>query len=426
MRLVTNVEDEAILNVTDVVLCANFMDNPKNGRRRTLKDDFCVVIPEGDIASIRQKQNKGIELSKMDKNILKEHYFEHCSSEYREKYQQHSVTVEMKLVNAPNQCKSALAQNIEALNQVGEYDRIIAITGFTITAIGFLGAILSLSVFCRPSFLARHHVGYLCIGRSVFDILMLIFCAQSGFGKFLYNSDQVESYGASNLRILRCGMFFVFFLFPEIGTMLFTLAISVQRLMAVAMPLKAKVYLNKKVDKKICIAVVCVSLAIPAICFVSMFFATDNYSTCILMDEEEEFMYYFSIIWLAVFIALPWVTIIISTVLTLYYTVVARNRRNEMTSANSDTSSHLELHKEDFVMVISITFSFLIALTPEILFLVLNLTADIVDTDIMLSRLHIEFGVFITLAVKCSLPFFIFLGSNSEFRQMILGYIKLC
>ncbi len=417
--LTTNIKDKAIENITDAILCADVLDTDG----KPVKDGYCVVLLEGytDIANIRHKQNRGLKLNETDRNILREHYFEHCSPEYKERYYQNTVTVNMKLVSAPNECKSTVVMAFEALKQVQRYNKIFAVIGFTVIAIGLLGAILSLAVFCRPSFLARHHVGYLCIGWSILDIFMLVYCAQSGFGQFL-KDDHSGSYRESMLGIVRCGMFFVFFMVPEIGIALFTMALSIQRLFSVAFPLKAKVYLNKTVSKRICIAVVCISLAIPVICFVSLFAVSDFNLSCVLMDADEDFMYYFSIVWSVIVIILPWLSIILCTATTVYYLVVARKKRNEMQSENPTNAANVELHREDLAMVISITVSFLLTLAPEILFIILYITAR--NSVVLVSTLYIEVGTYMALAVKSAIPCFIYFVTNGQFRQAIKNYVS--
>ncbi len=207
----------------------------------------------------------------------------------------------------------------------------------------------------------------------------------------------------------------------EIGTMLVTLSLAVQRLMAVATPLKAKVYLNKGVTKKICIIVVCMCVVIPTICFVVIYIASDFQPSCYLTDVDTDFMFHFSIVWSVLFITLPWLTIIIITFVTLYHVVVSRKKRNELTSPNPNAPSNTGLHKEDLAMVIVICISFFIFLAPEILLNALALIGP--NIDMLLSALYIQLWTYIALSVKSSLNFFIYFASNPNFREIILSYI---
>ncbi len=428
--LMTNVEHEAINNVTDAVLCASFFEY-NNGilSDRVLEKDTCFVRSEGDIASIRQKQAGGDELSESDKDTLREHYFEHCSAKHEARYRQNTIKIHVQLVSAPHQCQSSGFDKFNALKDSEQKgSTAFAVVAFVITAVGILGAGLSLSVFCRPSFLSRHHVGYLCIERSIFDILMLVYCVQTGFGlgKILHRRDADDSM-IINSRIIteiQCIASFVLFMPSEIGTMLLTLAISVQRLMAVAAPLKAKVYLNKSVAKKICIAVLCICVVISAICAVLVLAANNFKPTCMITDIDMDLMFYFSIAWSIIIIAVPWLIIIIVTISTLYHIVASRRKRNELTSENPNAAQD-ELVKEDIVMVILICVGFLIALAPEILLNVASLVGRKSNrVNIFFSTIYIELWMYFALSIKSSLNFFIYFASNPKFREIITSYVK--
>ncbi len=423
----TDLENDPFENITDAVLCMRMY---RNGDDVPVMEDMCLVRSEGDILSLRQKQNRGNQLSDLDQDTLREHYFQYCSSDYEAMYRQNSITLDFLLVSSPNQCDSFVKQKIVSLMEAGESEKVFQIIGYTITVIGILGSLLSLSVFCRPSFLARHHVGYLCIIRSIFDIFMLVYCALSGFIEretdftlIAETQDAKETFSPSKYGLLQCCSFYIFFMSSEIGVMLITLALSVQRLLAVAIPLKAKVYLNKRVAKKLCVIVVCMCVVIPAICFVMIYIATDFNPSCYITDAHTDFMFHFLIVWSTLFITLPWLTIILITSLTIYYVVISRKKRNELTEMNPNaTSQQIEFQKDDFTMIIVVGIGFLIVLVPEMLLNALALVGQ--NIDLMLSALYIQIATYISLSVKSSLNFFIYFVTNPKFREIIISCVK--
>ncbi len=425
--LLAEVEDKALENVTDVVLCANIYDNATHGDPKLLKEDICFVNLNEDIAALRSKQNQGTVLSEMDENKLSQYYFRRCSAKYEEKYRENSISVEMRLVAIPSQCKSAFVEDYLVLNQVQKPKDIVRIVGFTVTALGLLGAILSLSVFCRPSFLARQHLGYLCIERSIFDIFMLVYCAQTGF-TYDISSDQLRGTERppKAVETVQCCMFFIFFLPSEIGTMLVTLFIALQRLLAVAIPFKAKVILNSGVTKVLCLVILCVYVIVPVICFVVFYVASDFNPSCMIMRTDKAFLFNFLLVWSVIFISVPWLTIVSVNIATLYHIVVARRRRNELTATNPEAQSQSELHMRDLKMVVVMSMSFLVAVAPEILLNVMALIGQSGDVYLFLTSIQIELGTYMILAVKSSYNFFIYFGTNALFRRVILNYTPCC
>ncbi len=424
--MIANVEHEALENITDVTLCARFYTNNKD--QNLLHEDTCYARRNKNISDIQNKQKNEIELLESERDMLVEYYFEHCPSDYETKYRQKSIVVDVRVVLANYLCSAAFKQVGESLENTSNSSKIAGIVGYTIVAVGLLGALLSLSVFCRPSFLEQHHIGYMCIGRSVFDVFMLVYCTLLLHYRDDENdisigvpSGSQDAIGAKG--ILDCCAFFVLFMPSEIGAVLLTAALSTQRMIAVAMPFKAKVYLNSSVAKKICAAVICVCVLVPAICFVVLFTGSnDPNRMCALFSINIDIVFYFSLVWSAVFVVLPWIVIVTMTSLTACHLVAARKTRARMATANQNAASQIELHKQNLIMVFLIIGTFLVALVPEIL---LNVVAimqphlDMIETSI-----NIEVWTYVILALKSSPNFFICFGSNPQFRQIILGYLK--
>ncbi len=427
-----NIEHEALENITDVVLCARVY---RNSDRKLLTEEHCLANADKNISHIRNKQRSEKELTNSDKESLVGFYFDHCPSDHKDQYKQKYVIVDVKIALAAYMCDAAFFKFEQKLDNESHSVQSVAIAGYVIIAIGLLGALLSLSIYCRPSFLRQHHIGYICICRSVFDVFMLVYCIlMLHFGRgetdahHLYidkPSGTTNPYGTESL--VQCCAVFIFFMPSEIGTVLLTMALSLQRLIAVAIPFKAKVYLNSNVAKKTCAAVLCICVVVSVIFFTVVYtIANDNSLNCVLTAASQgikDTFFIVSLVWSIIFVALPWLAIVVIAISTLYHLVIARRKRAQMAAANQNTSSHDELNVEDIVMVLVIVGSFLVALIPEILLNVIAILRH--HIDMAGTQVNIEAWSYVVLAVKSSTNFPISFGFNPKFREIFLGYFNI-
>ena len=426
--MITNGQHEALENITDITLCVKIHKN--NNARELLYEDMCYAPTTENISEIQNKQRDNQELSKIEATTLIEYFFDHCSNDYETRYRNKEVVVNVRIV--PLYCDPVFIEVGEMLQEKTKASEPVVLVGYVISSIGLLGAILSLSAFCRPSFLQQHHIGYLCIGRSVFDICMLAYSTlQLYFRDDVLDDVSVKVASASTTEtdvknIVRCCAFFLLCMPAEIGTVLLTMALSLQRMIAVTWPFKAKVYLNSTVAKKIIIAVVCVSIIVPIVSFVILF-ATSRGTIghdymCALFSIEKDVGFYFSIAWSCIVIAVPWIIIVGLTAVTMYQLAKARRNRARMAASNQNTGSQSQLQNQNLITVLLLVFSFLFALVPEILLntiVILNPHLDLVEKS-----LNLENWIYVALALKSSPGVFIYFGSNLQFRQIILGYVK--
>ncbi len=382
------------------------------------------------------KQARGVQHTESDQSDLIYAYFDHCSSVYKMKFEQQEVSIKLRLVTYPGECKQTdidkFINNI--VSNTKNAREILKIIGYVVSSIGLLGNLLSLSVFCRPSFIAAYHISFYCIARSCYDILMLVFCILCNYNARLEfssatSSDEDNYNSVPNIQyviILQCAFVFAGFMTSEIGTALSTLAISIERLISISIPLKAKVYLTHRVARRVTFGVVCISISIPLGFFLYTYLQNDITfgKDCLKFSRDPsstEFLY-FTIIWMVIVILIPWFLILGVTVVTVKKLRAAAKKRQTMTSQNS---SQNDPHKRTKTMSLVIAFSFIVALVPEIIgnaFAILQA----INLSNFYELVHLNDVITLMLAVKSSLGFFLCVTSNDEFRQVIIGYCKLC
>ena len=73
-------------------------------------------------------------------------------------------------------------------------------------------------------------------------------------------------------------------------------------------------------------------------------------------------------------------------------------------------------------MTMAITITFLVALLPEIILNVLGIVSSQIDISNMSNTVELSGIIYILLALKSSLGFFIYFATDAEFRKVILGY----
>ncbi len=399
------------------------------------------------IVSYSQKQTGGVQLTQSDKSDLIDVYFEQCSTIYQSKFEQQEVSIILKLVTYPGECKSTdknkLFDSIQ--RRVRESRKSLRIIGYIVSGIGLVGNLLCISVFCRPSYIATYRISYYCLARSCADCLMLIFCIisiyshnfefahktvednahKTGGDKTYQSIDPIEDY----LWILQCVFVFAGFMVSEIGSALCTLAISIERLISVVFPFVAKAYLTHRTARRATFGVICASVLIPLVFFLATYVpkGIEFGAECLnfVSDPTTTEFLYFTLIWTAIVILLPWFTILVVTAITLLKLRKASKRREEMTSPNSQNAAQNDPNRRTKVMSLVLAFGFLVALIPEI---INNAFAILQASNISQMYLAVQFhNVFIILlAGKSSMALFLCFGTNAQFRQIILGYFKVC
>ncbi len=294
--------------------------------------------------SFNQKQNAGTEITGLDKHNLIDAYFDFCSAHYKSQYDENRVIVNLKLVTFPSECSGKAKEFDNSVNLGLDVMIYFNIGVYILSAIGFLGNILSLSIFCRPSFIADHHIAYYCIARSVYDKLMLIFCVivsyhsgHTGVGTNLGRhgkNDLTESI----VDNLLCLSLFGLFMPSEVGTSLLTLTLSFGRYCATAFPLTARVYSTHHNAKKATLVIVVITVLVPVTPFLPTYFLYGSGADCITFSKgpsSNDFLYY-TIIWTGLVILLPWVLILIFTILSACKMQEAALNRQQMTSPNAN------------------------------------------------------------------------------------------
>ena len=376
-------------------------------------------------------------MTESDKIDLIDVYFERCNTDFRSEFEKQEVRITIRLVTYTGECKNTdekIVNNTARKTQgVREILRIVA---FIIAGIGLIGALLSISVFCRPSYIAAHHISYYCLARSCSDCLMLVFCIITIYNphlEFSFKRDSDEKYESVDLvdymLVLQCVFVFVGFMISEIATALLTLAMSIERLVSIRFPLKSKVYLTSRLTRRVTFGVICISVLIPLAFFLATYLTNsiDYASECPKFSQDPstvEFLY-FSIIWAAVVILSPWGMILVVTVLTVLELRKAAKKRGTMTSPTNNAAAQNDPHKRTKMMSLVIAFTFLAALVPEIIMNVFGIL-QASDVSQLYLAVHLNNVQIVLLAGKSSLGFFLYFATNDGFRQVILGYCKLC
>ncbi len=399
--------------------------------------EFCIAgSTDPRIVSYSNKQTTGVQITESDKDDLLKVYFDQCSPHYKAKFEQQEVFIKIHLVTYPGECKNTFDRivNKVAMKTRGVREKL-RIVGYIIAGIGLIGNLLCISVFCRPSYIATHRVSYYCLARSCSDNLMLIFCIislyyyalefsfKAGFDEVLESINEDKDY----LVILQCAFVFAGFMTSEISSALLTLAISVERLISVVFPLKSKTYLTRQLARRVTFGVICISVLVPLVCFlaINVPVPVDFGSECLKFNKDPtsaEFLY-FTIIWTVVVVLLPWITILVVTAITLWKLREASKRRQQMTSATSAAQN--DPHRTTKLMSLVIAFSFIITLIPEI---IINAFAILQASNLsqFYAAVHLNSVIIVLLAAKSSLSFFLCIATNERFRQIVLGYFKIC
>ncbi len=168
------------LNISDSVLCvAIYSETEEPDVPRLLHKDVCFTSnTDPRIVSFSRKQALGEQLTEVDKTNLIHVYFELCSTLYQSKFEEQKVRVETQLVTFPGECQSTdTFKSTE--NEITKYKHFrcyFKIAVYILASIGLLGNLVSLSVCCRPSFIADQHISYYVIARCLYDTDMLIYC----------------------------------------------------------------------------------------------------------------------------------------------------------------------------------------------------------------------------------------------------------
>ena len=96
-----------------------------------------------------------------------------------------------------------------------------------------------------------------------------------------------------------------------------------------------------------------------------------------------------------------------------------------MTSPTNNAAAQNDPHKRTKIMSLVISFTFLAALIPEIIMNVLGIL-QASDLSQLYLAVHLDNVKIVLLAGKSSLGFFLYFATNDGFRQVILGYCKVC
>ncbi len=271
-------EDQRLanLNLSDSVLCASIYTVETLGEApQLLCEDTCIAVTNKDprLVLYSTKQRRGDQLTESDTSALVHAYFDLCNSFYKSRFEKNEVSIKINLVTFLGECKNTdkLKTFHNTMTETHELSEIIKVVTYIVSSIGLIGNVLSLSVFCRPSFLAEFHIGYQCIARCCYDILMLVYCILSTYNSEIDFRDTIfgnEFSETKTITTIHCVSLFFCFMSSEIGTAFLTLAISFERLIAIIIPLKAKIYLNRRTAKKVTIGLVCLSILAPAGLFI--------------------------------------------------------------------------------------------------------------------------------------------------------------
>ena len=379
--MITNLEDDRLSNLTDSVLCTSASKKTKAGGVRLLKEDTCITNNQDPrLAKVSQKKKQGMPVEESDKNDLLDVYFEQCNDEYKLMFMNEQVDIEVDLVRFPSECRNEHNNMVRTLDNIRGISFYLKIVTFIFSAIGLISNLLGLSVFCRPSYMARYRISSYCIARCIYDILMLCFCIQRAqvIGKYRYlnlkrdsfkSAKNVLTYDSFNDTV-HFVFFFVCYLPSSLGTVLLTLAMSLERLISTTIPMKAKVYLTHNVAKKVTIIVVFVTLVVALAIFIPISVITKMNMESLPFSIGNEYdteltNTVFTSVWSGVVMILPWLIMLVSTGKTLWEIKKARQKRAQMTSPTQATNN--EQNDPQKKMALIIVICFLVALVPEIL-----------------------------------------------------------
>ena len=223
-----------MLNISDSVLCATIYTTD-SADPKILHEDVCFSSnTDKRIVSYSRKQNLGEQPTESDETDLVYAYFDHCSPLYRSRFEKKDMRVEIELVTFPGECHST-KYNKEVENAIinnQDFLQHFNIAIYILASIGLVGNVLTLTVCCRPSFIADQHISYYVIARCIYDTLMLIYClVLVGFigANLDVGSNTHEEYVdemGKFFATFQCISFYVFFMTSELGTAFLTLIIS--------------------------------------------------------------------------------------------------------------------------------------------------------------------------------------------------------
>ncbi len=392
-------------------------------------EDMCIIANKLDsrLVAYSKKQTRGLPLNETDNEHLVDVYYDHCGSKHKERVNRKQISLELNLVTFSGECRHVESKDAEGVRIKGKETLDTEIIVYCFSSIGFIWNVIALSIFCRPSFVRKHHISYYCIARCVYDILMLIFCVQrASFSSHKLVTLDVRQTTESDFKTLNAGpyvytvhfaLYASCFLPSDLGTILLTLAISIERLISVVVPLKAKSYLTHSVARKVTIGIVLLAVFLPGVCSIVIYFIKDNSSENYLELENQSFMY-FTIVWTVVVIFIPWVIMLVSTGKTILALYAAKKKREEMASAASNST-----YNQTLVMAMFIVVSFLIALLSEILISTFAIT-ELVGISEISTNFQLSIFTYATLSVKSCMNFLACFVSNREFRQYVLEYFR--
>ncbi len=429
--LQTDLADEKLagLNISDSVLCATIYSDTNSEERKLLHTDVCFSSnTDPRIVTFSKKQRLGEQPTESDKTDLVYAYFERCDSKYRSRYEEEKVTVEMLVVTFPGECHNAKAvkskeNDIVKYKHFRQYFQIVA---YVLASLGLLGNLISLIVCCTPSFIADQHISIYVIARCIYDTFMLIYCivrmADKGDDLSVLNVTHVDGQEFGIVAYLQCISVFIFFMTSKLGTVLLTLVISIERYIAVQIPFKAKLYLNHRIAKFILIGVVCMTIVIPLIIFIPLYFTSGFGSACIgfSTNPSERQTLYFTLLWTGLVIVIPWLCVLVFTSLTLWKLKQASLARSQMTSSATIVSQNDPL-KKTRLMALIMSVTFLVALIPEIILNCLEIMS-VYGLMTIYKEQQLSDIIYICLALKSSLNFVLYV--HSEKQITVWAYLK--
>ncbi len=425
------------LNISDSVMCIEIHTVATSENPKLLHENVCFTSnTDQRIVSYSRKQNLDEQITDEDKTDLVYAYFQLCDTMYQSRFEQHEVTIDINLVTFPGEC-----QNTERM-KTGE-NAIVKYRGmrqhyrvaiYILLSVGLLGNLICLIVCCRPSFVEGQHISYYVIARCIYDTVMLIFCFlrayakgdELGFEPIDQVGDSTEM--SANIDVtIECISLFSCFMTSELGTVLLTLVISLERLLAVVFPFKAKRFLNHSNAKKATMAVVCITIVIPAALFIPNYMKSGWGMNCqdlnVKPDQSRKGLLYFTICWTGFVIFLPWLFILAFTVTTIWKLKKASIARRQMTGASSANQN--DPLKRTRLMALVTVITFLVALVPEIVLNCLSIL-DLLKILSAYEEQHISTIILILLALKSSLNFVVCIVANADFREIFLRPCRSC
>ncbi len=381
--------------------------------------------------SFNRKQNAEAEITRQDENDLIYAYFEFCSSHFKSKYEEYNVIMNVRLVAFPSQCTGKYKEFAESVNQGLDMLIYFNVIIYILALIGLVGNILSLSVFCRSSFIAAHHIAYYCIARSIYDISMLMFCVIVSYHRghtdvsISYSIHERSDLPETYVDNLMCLALFGLFMPSELGTAYLTLTLSFGRFFSTAFPFKAMVYLTHRIAKRVTIVVVIITVLVPLCTFLPTYLLYGFGAECITFNRNPtgKHFLYFTIVWTCVVILLPWILVLSFTIVTGFKMQEAAVNRQQMMSGDAINPNDVAQDKRIKLMSMAIASSFLVALVPEIILNAFGIVHSL--NKLSLTKATELSGVIvILLGLKSSLGFFVYFATDVEFRQAIMGYCR--